>query len=443
MASEPAADPGAANGSNGSAASNADTSTSAKDKLARLKAKLVSAKAARAQQDAKDTGYPMVASSSTASGSAAQHDAKTMDAVGTASSSTAPGSATKPFPPSPPPPPGRPVPVAKSQAAPAAKLPVVEVDNCFKLAFRGVSRKGKGKGKREADPVVDKDAAENADAVLNPAASPSPDVEEILETRIETPIETPEAGSAENSAEGEGEPASKRARIDGEAVDTSVPVASPSPEPETSPLPPASPAESQEPPTLATLAKLSVSKLKTLAKSRGVDLKGCLEKGDMVEALKKAGVGDSAAQEEPGSEASGGATVAKPTAKCQAQPAKPQKGLKAAWRNWKPAFAATPYVMEGSGMMGMPPGSPPEQQFGMQQNSFNPSVPSFQPPSMSPPLMRPPLMQPPSFRPSSFQPPSESQSAAFDKFQQFQEWKKFQSVAATFQQFLGQLSGQQ
>jgi len=84
----------------------------------------------------------------------------------------------------------------------------------------------------------------------------------------------------------------------------------PMPSPEASPvaddagMPPPSPAVDAFPPPSpfpqgqgpATLAKLSVGKLKTLARYHGVSIAGCLEKAEMVAALRKAGVDDAAAE---------------------------------------------------------------------------------------------------------------------------------------------------
>merc|ERR1719277_286897 len=78
--------------------------------------------------------------------------------------------------------------------------------------------------------------------------------------------------------------------------------AMPPPSPAADAFPPPSPAADAFPPPSpapagpATLAKLSVSKLKSLARYHGVNIAGCLEKAEMVGALRKAGIDDAAAE---------------------------------------------------------------------------------------------------------------------------------------------------
>lgn len=153
-------------------------------------------------------------------------------------------------------------------------------------------------------------------------------------------------------AAAEGEPLTKYRCSAGEVGSEGADVPMGSPGPDCSDFPPPSPAMSDgfppaspafPPPTPmpegpATLAKLPVAKLKSLARYHGVNLAGCLEKSDMVDALRKAGIDDAAAEKEA-ERARAGATSEQPPRDMRSE-AQKENDRKAAEHAAKRAAAA-------------------------------------------------------------------------------------------------------
>mmetsp|Transcript_73337 Transcript_73337/g.184852 ORF Transcript_73337/g.184852 Transcript_73337/m.184852 type:complete len:498 (+) Transcript_73337:73-1566(+) len=236
------------------------------------------------------------------------------------------------------------------------------------------------------------------------------------------PAEVAEPAAKRPKASPPGSPADTPSTTDVQAQDASVkneapdfgdfPMASPSPVADDAGMPPPSPAVDAFPPPSpfpqgpTTLAKLSVGKLKSLARYHGVNIAGCLEKAEMVAALRKANVDDAAAEkmEERARGGAAGESQAAPkdtktpqerenerkaaehaqkrvaakvseaeqrAAAAEAEAKKLRDELNAtktsSKKKWAPAFASTPFIAGQESKesdMGMPPRSPMGGHFG-------------------------------------------------------------------------------
>jgi len=99
---------------------------------------------------------------------------------------------------------------------------------------------------------------------------------------------------------------------------------------------------------LITLEKRPISKLKSLALHYSIDIQGCLEKGDIVAALRHGGL-DDAVMDVPSVPVERDNKIApQPDKKFSENVSKSGRGCKAAWKTWTPAFSATPFVPEAS-----------------------------------------------------------------------------------------------